>query len=219
MKIYHFSDSHGRFEKLQYYVAKNGLPDVFVMTGDFFPNCPTNHQRDKAIESIWQETWLLKYVDVFQAILGGRPLLFCLGNHDYANLDKICAKVGITGRRVPPTGIEYMGYKWAGFGQVPYLGGYWNREASGKQLGILTGEVVAAAPDFLLTHSPPFSILDKTVHGELIGIRPLYNVLANGLLAPKCHFFGHVHEQGGRQEDIDGVIFLNSATTVQKVEI
>jgi Icc-related predicted phosphoesterase len=112
-----------------------------------------------------------------------------------------------------------MGYKWAGFGHVPYLNGYWNREASDKVLGILTGEVVEAAPDFLLTHAPPFRILDKTRHGELIGNRPLYGVLSNGRLKPKYHFFGHVHEHGGEQIKIEEVVFVNSATTIQRIEI
>jgi Icc-related predicted phosphoesterase len=219
MLIYHFSDNHGRFEKLKAYVDANGLPDVFVMTGDFFPNCSSNYQRDKATEASWQETWMLKYMDTFQTILGGKPLLFCLGNHDYADLEDICSTVGIDAKKVPPTGMEYLGYKWAGFGHVPYLWGHWNREADEKLLGILTGEVVVAAPDFLLTHAPPFKILDKTKHGELIGIRPLYGALASGVLNPKYHFFGHVHEHGGERETIDGTTFVNSATTIQKVEI
>lgn len=112
-----------------------------------------------------------------------------------------------------------MGYKWAGFGHVPYFYGYWNREADERLLGLLVGEVTKAQPDFLLTHCPSYGIMDKTRHGDRIGIRPLYGVLANGRLKPKYHFFGHVHEHGGRQEVIEGVTFVNSACTVQRIEI
>lgn len=219
MIIYHFSDSHGRFEKLKAFVEKNGLPDVFVMTGDFFPNCPSNYQRHKVDEAVWQECWMLKQIDEFKAILGGKPLLFVLGNHDYADLEDICMKAGIAAKKVPPTGMEFMGFKWAGFGHVPYFYGYWNREADERLLGILTGEVVEYAPDFLLTHAPPLNILDKTRFGDQIGIRPLYGVLANGRLSPRYHFFGHVHEHGGKQETINEVTFVNSATTIQRIEV
>ena len=217
--LYHFSDNHGKLDKLQAFVAKNGLPDVFVMTGDFFPNCPTNYQRHKVDEAVWQECWMLKYLDRFKTILGGKPLLFVLGNHDYAELEDICVAAGIIAKKVPPTGIEFMGYKWAGFGHVPYFYGYWNREADDRLLGILTGEVVEANPDFLLTHAPPYGIMDRTRDGDLIGIGPLCGPLANGRLNPKYHFFGHGHEHGGEQVTVEDTTFVNSATTVQRIEI
>lgn len=48
--------------------------------------------------------------------------------------------------------------------------------------------------DILLTHSPPFEILDSDHRGFSRGCKYIYETVMR--LKPKYHFFGHVHEQG-----------------------
>lgn len=51
--------------------------------------------------------------------------------------------------------------------------------------------------DILITHCPPYDILDETLDGEKVGSKTL---LAKSLkVAPRLHIFGHIHEQGGKQ--------------------
>lgn len=54
--------------------------------------------------------------------------------------------------------------------------------------------------DILITHSPPFGILDQieTEYGAHVGDKDLREVL-NNRLKPKLHVFGHIHENGGKQ--------------------
>jgi Icc-related predicted phosphoesterase len=51
--------------------------------------------------------------------------------------------------------------------------------------------------DILITHCPPYDILDETFDGKKVGSKTL---LAKSLkVAPKLHVFGHIHEEGGKQ--------------------
>ena len=219
MKIYHFSDNHGRFDKLSIFVRAHGPPDVFVMTGDFAPDSITHFETGKAAHACWQEDWMLKSLDEFKAIVKDVPVLFVSGNHDFVDLGKSLRKADVNATEVTPTGIDALGYKWAGYRHVPSINGMFMGEAGEKTLSFLTDLVIEAAPDFLLTHAPPYGVLDKSASGTRFGNKPLYKALANGSLAPRYHFFGHIHKQGGQIEEINGVTFVNSATTVQKVEL
>ncbi len=51
--------------------------------------------------------------------------------------------------------------------------------------------------DILLTHTPPYSILDKNIYGERCGSKSLLKVLEEKA-KPKHHFFGHINEQHGK---------------------
>lgn len=54
--------------------------------------------------------------------------------------------------------------------------------------------------DILITHSPPYGILDqvKTEFGASVGDRDLLLAL-HERIKPKLHVFGHIHENGGKQ--------------------
>ncbi len=54
--------------------------------------------------------------------------------------------------------------------------------------------------DILITHSPPYGILDQieTEYGAHVGDKDLRDALDNRL-KPKLHVFGHIHENGGKQ--------------------
>ncbi|KAF9531261.1 Metallo-dependent phosphatase-like protein [Crepidotus variabilis] len=49
--------------------------------------------------------------------------------------------------------------------------------------------------DILLTHGPPYALLDLTTTGELAGCKALRKRLAS--LKPRLHLFGHIHEAHG----------------------
>lgn len=48
--------------------------------------------------------------------------------------------------------------------------------------------------DILITHSPPYGILDTNVEGKKCGSKSLYEKLKE--IKPLLHIFGHIHEQG-----------------------
>lgn len=53
--------------------------------------------------------------------------------------------------------------------------------------------------DILVTHSPPYSVLDKIKEGYSVGSAALFNWLKY-VERPKLHVFGHIHEAYGQAE-------------------
>ena len=62
--------------------------------------------------------------------------------------------------------------------------------------------------DILITHSPPFGILDATAKGVSAGSKGLLKVVQR--IRPKLHIFGHIHEGHGERTEF-GVKFMNVA--------
>ena len=62
--------------------------------------------------------------------------------------------------------------------------------------------------DILITHGPPFEILDKTPTGDFVGCEELRKFVEK--LLPKAHIFGHIHHGYGTAEKF-GVKFVNAS--------
>ena len=69
-------------------------------------------------------------------------------------------------------------------------------------------EQIPLDTSILVTHGPPYGILDKTHRGEHLGCPELLNRVKE--IKPKLHIFGHVHESYGTMT-IDGTKFVNAA--------
>ncbi len=63
-------------------------------------------------------------------------------------------------------------------------------------------ELPKQAINFLLTHSPAFSILDNGT-----GCKLLYDYVK--IIQPDFHIFGHIHETAGEEVNKNGVCFMN----------
>jgi len=68
-------------------------------------------------------------------------------------------------------------------------------------------EIIPEDTDILITHSPPYGILDANKYGELCGCFSLQNHVIHRV-KPKAHFFGHIHEGYGQYFEND-VNFFN----------
>lgn len=51
--------------------------------------------------------------------------------------------------------------------------------------------------DILVTHTPPYGILDSVHNGKHLGCEELRNVFDRGNIAPRLHVFGHIHDGYG----------------------
>lgn len=69
--------------------------------------------------------------------------------------------------------------------------------------------------DVLLTHGPPYGILDRTYDGRPAGSPALHARVAQ--VRPKLHAFGHIHEGYGIQLK-DGTLFVNGSTCNSRYE-
>lgn len=71
--------------------------------------------------------------------------------------------------------------------------------------------------DILVTHCPPFGILDKTKEGESAGSKGLREEVLTRV-RPHFHVFGHIHEGNGTQH-LQGTTFVNCASCDEKFKL
>lgn len=64
--------------------------------------------------------------------------------------------------------------------------------------------------DMLITHSPPYGILDENARGTRCGSMTLMKEVLDK--KPKFHVFGHIHEDGGKEYSIEPTTFINIAS-------
>jgi len=159
------------------------------------------------------------------------------GNHDF------CFQHGLGARSMFADDTEYLedsatvynGVKFYGSPYQPEFGGWAFNLKRGSQLADRWSKI----PDdteVLITHGPPFGILDwlKTTGMDGIGLDTEYvgceDLLRRVKELPKLklHVFGHIHLHGGQTMEMEGKRFVNAAvcderyfpvTKIQVVEL
>lgn len=74
-------------------------------------------------------------------------------------------------------------------------------------------EMIPDDVDILITHTPPYGILDECSRGRF-GCKHLYNKLYSEKIKPRLHVFGHIHESHGhipKMLDMPRTQFVNAA--------
>lgn len=74
-------------------------------------------------------------------------------------------------------------------------------------------DLIPANTDILITHGPPFGILDRTTTGQNVGCDDLLEKVK--VVNPKIHAFGHIHEAYGVR-DIGDTKFINASVLTVK---
>lgn len=80
--------------------------------------------------------------------------------------------------------------------------------------------------DILITHCPPYGILDRLAYGACIGDMNLLKASADRI-KPKLHVFGHIHECGGNQLVLkrpgfgieNNTIYVNASIVNERYEL
>jgi len=205
MLIGHFSDLHGNLKNL---LAFEGKPDVWLNTGDLFPDCPEDPYigtTPRGKTGLYQKQWFHKNKDAFLRKLDGVPLITCMGNHDAVDLHKYLEHLHPT-YRLTPQGFDLLGVRWAGFGETPL-------ELDQVGLSELATQTLSSNPQIVATHAPPSHVLCGS--NPSWGLRGLNQLLEAGGHTVRMHFFGHVHEMGGIGDRKWGVQFVNGACRVR----
>lgn len=259
MVVLHTSDLHGDYKR----PMQTNAFDVWVDTGDFFPNITRGHD----IEPRWQYDWFTmtamplrkRYIGWIRNYytsmgitpqgwypsksrlprgrasvakqliewLGGRPVISVPGNHDWQSLAKLLKKAGYKNAWDVSDGpVTLAGHRFAGFREVPWVTGEWMGEVGTffekGNFKPIVAKAMTAHPDVLVTHSPPYGILDESPlkdESGHAGIPELAQWLAYRPHDVKLHLFGHVHERGGSQANVMDITFVNSANTAQVVTL
>lgn len=193
MKIVCISDIHNYHKKID-------MPegDVVVCTGD--------------VSSRGFKHELQNFIKWYGNLPYKRKVLVC-GNHDVGAEKDFPKEFKIWCR---DAGIDYLensevvidGLKFYGSPVTPRFGYGWAWNVDRDRIGVYWDNIPEDT-DILLTHGPPYSILDYTFYGqENVGCEALLERVFE--VRPKLHVFGHIHEEYGKKI-VDGIRFVNAS--------
>jgi len=191
MKITLISDTHSKHNQLT-------LPkgDILIHAGDVSSR---GNKREVKNFLNWFSKQDYKYK------------IFIAGNHDFffeqENENIIQEIIPENIIYLNDSGIEIEGIKiWGSPIQPTFFDWAFNRER-GTEIK-KHWDLIPNDTDILITHGPPFGILDQTVRGENVGCKELLIRVLE--IKPKIHVFGHIHEAYGEAQKHD-IKFINAS--------
>ena len=193
------SDTHNRHNNIG--VSSTG-GDIIFHSGD-----ATSQGGDYAIK---------KFIEWYSSV-NYKHKIFIPGNHDfgfereYGKYSKLCEEAGI--RCLNNTLVEVDGIKIYGSPATPWFYdwafNYGRTEAESIMYKVdpikPLWDVIPEGLDVLLTHGPPYGILDElqfidgTPKGQWVGCYHLRDRIMQ--VKPKIHAFGHIHCGYGTQQE------------------
>ena len=190
MKIICISDTHNLHKDLR-------IPegDILVHAGDL--TCVGGIDEIKQF-NIWLGT------------LPHRYKIVIAGNHDlYLEAVPSSANLLINNAiYLNDSGVEIEGLKiWGSPISPNYQDWAFNRER-GETIR-KHWEMIPEDTDILITHCPPFGILDFTDTGKHEGCQDLFEIVQQKI-KPRLHIFGHLHYAHG-QVKVNETIFVNAS--------
>jgi Icc-related predicted phosphoesterase len=191
MKIICISDTHNKHEEL---LMPSG--DCIIHAGDFTES-GTKKETTNFLE--WFSSTPYKHK------------ILVAGNHDFY-LEKKVHKLD----QIIPFNIHYLEDSGVTIENINFWGSPYIPEDSNwafsKNRGKQISEHWKKIPedtDILITHSPPFGILDELDNKRMIGCKNLTERLSK--LNISHHIFGHVHNEYGKIKT-EKTIFINSSS-------
>jgi Icc-related predicted phosphoesterase len=177
MRIVIVSDTHTGHEELGVVEA-----DVLIHCGD---GCNGFRRDPKDVDRL--DAWFGRQrAEVVLAVGGNHD--FELERRSRASLPVFSNAVYLEDREYQFQGCRFYGAPW-----TPELSGWaFFQDRKGMRQKWAS---VPAAVDVLITHTPPYGILDRNRHGVSLGCRDLLNRLP--AIRPRLHVFGHNHASAG----------------------
>lgn len=180
-------------------MARQSMPtnlpsgDVLVVAGDI---CRTG----SLAEIDYFDGWIARQPHQYKVVIAG--------NHDWPfvkteNPNGLLKNgIYLQDSAVTINGTKFWGSPW----QPKYFDGAFDL-ARGPELAAMWKKIPKDI-DVLITHTPPFGVLDRTRRGRHIGCKDLSEAVQR--IMPKAHIFGHVHESHGLIK-INDTVFVNAA--------
>ena len=191
MRIVAMSDLHGHLP------ADVPAADLVIIAGDVCPDVPgsalPSHRRSAGIR---QADWLRESFAPWAEGLRADATIMCWGNHDFAGelppdrLPPLPVEI-VTDRAVRVAGVSLYATPWTF--TVPEV---WAFDVEPDELAGYM-DAIPTGIDILVTHGPPFGVLDRVASGHHVGSRAL--AAASARVRPQLHVFGHIHEARGRE--------------------
>jgi Icc-related predicted phosphoesterase len=151
----------------------------------------------------------LKIFDEFLSTLSHPLKILVAGNHDWPFMDHALSESKLLVKNavyLQDSGMVFYGLKLWGSPWQPWFFSWAFNLPRGPKLAEMWSKIPGNT-DILITHSPPFGILD-IVGGDNVGCEEL--AIALKRVRPKVHVFGHIHEGYGIVE-LDGTTYINAS--------
>lgn len=137
--------------------------------------------------------------------------IFIAGNHDFFferfDPDYIKKLIPDSVHYLNDSGVEIGGIKiWGSPVQPEFFDWAFNRRR-GNDIK-RHWDLIPKDTDLLITHGPPYGILDQTIRNEPVGCQDLWNFVKESTV--KMHVFGHIHEAYGTTT-INDIQFINAS--------
>lgn len=142
--------------------------------------------------------------------------IFVPGNHDFYFEKEISREIIPSNVHVLiDKGIEIEGVNFWGSPMTPGNAGWaFNRE---RGADIRTHwDLIPKNTDILITHTPPYGILDEIGSGIKLGCEELEEKLWD--VQPSHHLFGHIHHSAG-QTSKSGIHFFNLSMLDERLRV
>ncbi len=199
MKIVFISDTHGFHKKVE---NLNG--DIIIHAGDVSGRGTKEEVTD--------------FLDWF-GNLDFKHKIFVAGNHDFffeeASLDELKQLIPDTINYLYDSGIQIDNLNIWGSPIQPWFHNWAFNRQRGEDIK-KHWDLIPDNTDILITHGPPFEILDKTFTNLNVGCKELLKKTLE--VKPKIHVFGHIHEDYGIKE-LGGVTFINASILNERYKV
>ena len=187
MEICVCSDLHGRHRDIEIPEA-----DVLCVCGDLVYAGNIIHMED--------------FLEWIQELPHQKKIIIA-GNHDFP----IEKNTNHWRKRIRNAGGIYLQDESVLIDGVNFYGSPWNLTpgwAFGDSSFKEVWDKIPNNTDVLMTHSPPYKILDQSSRGIRYGCPNLEKVVKR--IKPKYHIFGHIHKSFG-ETTIDETTYINSS--------
>ncbi len=162
------------------------------------------------ISNVGKEAGVIAFLDWFQN-LNFKHKIFIAGNHDFyferATDEEIQNLIPKEIIYLNDSGTEIDGIHIWGSPIQPWFHDWAFNRQRGADIK-KHWDLIPQQTDILVTHGPPFGILDATMRQQNVGCDDLFEKVK--VVAPKIHAFGHIHEAYGIRE-LEGVKYINAS--------
>ncbi|MFA5848173.1 MAG: metallophosphoesterase [Thermodesulfovibrionales bacterium] len=199
MRIVATSDIHGSkalINLLIHEIIDKEQIDALIIAGDITPkNFDAPHTFSEI--KLKQKEGLEIICELLQGVK--IPVFMLIGNDDHIadeEWNKILRNYGILNLNM--TSYPIKGFKITGFQYVLPTPWNTNNELTEEELGLRLKSMEKQINNktILVTHVPPYRVLDKLISGQHAGSSSIYKMVKDK--QPLFHIFGHIHEAFGR---------------------
>lgn len=145
--------------------------------------------------------------------------IFIAGNHDFffekENAKSLSAYMPQEVSYLNDSGVVIEGISIWGSPVTPWHFDWAFNKKRGKEINRHWSHIPEQT-DLLITHGPPYNILDRVINDRPVGCRDLLKRVEE--VKPKFHVFGHIHESFGKIQK-GGTTFLNVCLLNERYEL